>query len=80
MNLEDWLKAHDLNEKGITPTERERRRQERDAVIAEAQTSIRYLHVAKCRGTIGMETAKRLQAASKKTKTPFRIADQWPAD
>jgi hypothetical protein len=78
MNLEAWLKAYDLNEKGITPTERERRREERDTVLAEANTSIRYLHVAKCRGTIGMDTAKRLQAATKGTKAPFRIADQWP--
>ncbi|KVQ85541.1 MULTISPECIES: hypothetical protein [Burkholderia cepacia complex] len=80
MNLTEWLKAYDLNEKGITPAERERRRSERDIVLANANTNIRYLQVAKCRGSIGMETAQRLQAASKNTRAPFRIADQWPAE
>jgi hypothetical protein len=78
MNLDQWLEATSTaNGLKLTEAERDRRKAEREAGLKKAGTNAGSLRIARCRGSIGKDLARRLEAATKGTRNEFRMADQF---
>lgn len=79
MNLAEWLENTTTSNKArITAGERERRKMERVQILKKAGTTMGTLRGALFRGSLGIKTARRLEAATKGTSAEFRVADQFP--
>lgn len=79
MNLSQWLAASSPAIKGAPATKRLAMRTYRKEVLDKADTTLNTLHVANFRGTVGLDLATRLQAATEGTFAEFRVSDQFPA-
>jgi len=78
MNLSEWLDATSTaNGLPITDAERARRKVERAQALEKANTTASSLRIARCRGAIGLDLARRLQAATKGTGNEFRLVDHF---
>lgn len=79
MNLAQWIAASRPSARGTPATKRLALRGYRKEVLEKAGTTMGTLHGANFRGTIGLDLARRLQAATAGTFAEFKIADQFPA-